>query len=110
VALSPALLAQVFVGSDNFDTGGSPNWESAYRLNSATDGSLAFTNNRLEYTTSVNGLGTPYHANQFRVWNSDGTASTFVVSSTSFTTSWVMQLTATNTLASGALASGNFAN
>ncbi len=109
IALVTPAVAQVFVGSDNFDSGASSNWDYVYRLNSATDGSLAFTNNRLDYTTSVSGAGTPTHANEFRLWNSDGTASA-LVTSTSFTTSWVMQITATNMLSSGALSTGDFAN
>lgn len=109
IALVTPAVAQVFVGSDNFDSGASSNWDYVYRLNGATDGSLAFANNRLDYTTSVNGAGTPTHANQFRLWNSDGTVDP-LVTSTSFTTSWVMQITATNLLSSGALSSGNFAN
>lgn len=109
LALVTPAVAQVFVGSDNFDSGTSSKWDGVYRLNSATDGSLAFANNRLDYTTSVDGAGTAYHANQFRLWNSDGLAGT-AITSTSYTTSWVMQITATNLLSSAALVSGNFAN
>ncbi len=109
LALVTPAVAQVFVGSDNFDGGASSKWDLVYNLNGATDGSLAFANSRLDYTTSVDGLGTPTHANQFRLWNSDGTVDP-LVTPTSFTTSWVMQLTVTNTLASGVLSPGDFAN
>ncbi len=102
VALSPALLAQTFVGSDNFDSGATSKWDYVYRLNSATDGSLAFSNSRLDYTTSVTGT-----ANQYRLWDSDGTANAYVTA-TSFTTSWVMQFTATNMLANPG--GSNYAN
>lgn len=103
VALSPALLAQVFVGSDNFDSGLTSKWDYTFQLNGATDGSLTFTGTRLEYTTSVGGST----ANYYRLWNSDGTANPSVTP-TSFTTSWVMQFTATNMLANPG--GSNYAN
>lgn len=103
VALSPALLAQTFVGSDNFNTGADTEWDAYYRLNSATQGTLSFTNSRLDFSTTTSGVG-----NYFLIWDSDGTTSTSPVSS-SFTTSWVMQVTATNLLASGALPGSSFA-
>ncbi|WP_415909109.1 PEP-CTERM sorting domain-containing protein [Oleiharenicola sp. Vm1] len=86
-----SLSAQTFVGSDNFDAGSTAKWDYVYRLNSATQGSLDFTNSRLDFSKST-GLG-----NQFRLWDSDGTTSPSVVA-TSFTTSWMMTMSVTNTL------------
>ena len=81
--------AQVFVGSDDFNSGASSKWDYVYRLNSATDGNLTFSNNRLDFSTTA-GAG-----NQHRLWNSDGTASPSVTAS-SYTTGWTMTMSATN--------------
>lgn len=103
VALVTPAVAQVFVGSDNFNTGADTEWDAYYRLNSATQGTLSFTNSRLDFSTTTSGVG-----NYFLIWDSDGTTSTSPVAS-SFTTSWVMQVTATNLLSSGALPGSSFA-
>lgn len=100
-AAAPAS-AQVFVGSDNFDGGSTDNWDFTYRLNSATQGELTFTNDRLDFTKAALGFG-----NQFHLWDSDGTGSPNVTS-VSFNTSWVMSVSATNTI--GVLGSGEFAS
>lgn len=84
--------AQVFVGSDDFNSGlVTANWDYAYRLSGATQGDLSFTNNRLDFTKSA-GAG-----NQFRLWNSDGTGAPNV-SPASYNTSWSMTLSTTNLL------------
>lgn len=98
LALSGLLVstasAQVFVGSDNFDSGFSATkWDAVYRLNSATQGNLDFTNSRLDFSKAATGAG-----NQHRLWNSDGNSASSLVTATSFTNSWVMNITATNTL------------
>lgn len=90
--LAGSASAQVFVGSDDFNSGFvSSNWDLAYRLNGATQGDLSFTNNRLDFTKSA-GLG-----NQFRLWNSDGTGAPNVAPA-SYNTSWSMTLSTTNLL------------
>jgi len=84
--------AQTFVtGTDDFNSGATSKWDLSYRLNGATTGDLTFSNNRLDFT-KPSGAG-----NQFRLWDSDGTGSANVTSA-SFTTSWVMTMTVTNTL------------
>jgi len=101
IGLAVPLSAQVFVGSDDFNSGETAKWDYAYRESSATQGDLSFTNNRLDFSK---GTGT---GNQFRLWNSDGTANPNVTS-VSYTTSWVMSLTVTNTMSG--LGSGEFAS
>lgn len=96
-----SLSAQTFVGSDDFDAGQTAKWDYAYRLNGATQGTFAFTNNRLDFSKPAAGAG-----NLFRLWDSDGTASPAVTAS-SFSTSWTMTMSVTNTLAG--LAGGDFA-
>ena len=94
--------AQTFVGSDDFNSGlVTANWDASYRLNGATQGELDFTNNRLDFSKAATGLG-----NRFRLWDSDDTGVANVVSA-SYTTSWVMTLTTTNTL--GGLTGSEFA-
>lgn len=101
-ALVLPLSAQTFVGSDDFDSGLiTANWDYSYRLNGATQGDLTFTNSRLDFSKAASGAG-----NQYRLWDSDDTATPNVVSA-SFTTSWSMTLTTTNTL--GGLTGGDFA-
>lgn len=97
------LSAQVFVGSDDFDSGfSSAKWDYVYRLNSATQGTLDFSNNRLDFSKAATGVG-----NQFRLWNSDGNSASAAVTSLSYTTSWVMTMSTTNTL--GGLTGSDFA-
>ncbi|AOS44033.1 hypothetical protein Verru16b_01094 [Lacunisphaera limnophila] len=96
------LSAQTFVGSDNFDSGFNASlWDFTYRLNAATQGTLSFTNNRLDFEKAATGVG-----NQFRLWDSDDTG-VANVTATSFSTGWVMNLSATNTL--GGLSGAEFA-
>ncbi len=96
-----AASGQVFVGSDDFNSGfQATNWEAPYRLYSASHGELSFTNNRLDFSKEVG------HGNRFYLWDSDGTADPFVAPS-SFSSNWIMSLTATNTL--GGLGSGEYA-
>lgn len=99
--VSLPLSAQIFVGSDDFDSGYSAaNWDYVYRLNSATQGTLDFSNNQLDFSKAASGAG-----NQFRLWNSDGTANPYVTSG-SFTTGWTMTMSVTNTLSD--LSGGDF--
>jgi len=100
-ALVLPLSAQVFVGADDFNSGATAQWDYVYRLGGATQGDLAFSNNQLDFSKAATGAG-----NQYRLWDSDGTASPSVTS-VSFTNSWVMTMTTTNTL--GGLAGGEFA-
>lgn len=99
--LAAPLSAQVFVGSDDFNSGETAKWDLSYRLNGAGHGELSFSNNRLDFSKDA-GLG-----NQFRLWNSDGTVDPNVTP-VSFTTSWVMSLNATNTMTG--LGTGEFAS
>ncbi|MBS0631193.1 MAG: PEP-CTERM sorting domain-containing protein [Verrucomicrobia bacterium] len=90
--LAKSASAQVFVGSDDFNSGlVTANWDYSYRLYGATQGDLSFTNNRLDFTKS-SGQG-----NQFRLWNSDGTGAPNVTPA-SYGTSWSMTLSTTNLL------------
>ncbi|HVZ65965.1 MAG TPA: PEP-CTERM sorting domain-containing protein [Lacunisphaera sp.] len=102
-ALSLPLSGQTFVGSDNFDSGQTAKWDYVYRLNSATvtQGLLDFSNNRLDFSKASSGAG-----NQYRLWDSDGTGSPNVTAS-SYTTSWTMSMSVTNTL--GGLTGSEFA-
>ena len=102
-AIALPLSAQVFVGSDDFNSGfSSAKWDAAYRLNSATQGTLDFSNNRLDFSKAATGVG-----NQFRLWNSDGNSASSLVTSLSYTSSWVMTMSTTNTL--GGLTGSEFA-
>ncbi|HVT73199.1 MAG TPA: PEP-CTERM sorting domain-containing protein [Lacunisphaera sp.] len=100
-ALSLPVSAQTFAGADNFDSGQTAKWDYVYRLNGATQGTLDFSNNRLDFSKAGAGVG-----NQYRLWDSDGTASPSVTAS-SFTTGWTMSMSVTNTL--GGLTGGEFA-
>src|ERR1017187_8787471 len=102
LAATTKLSAQVFVGSDNFasDTRGShPQWTFAYRL-TGTNGSLDFTNGRLDYSTAANGAG-----NFYREWDGDGLGALNRTSASDLN-SWQADLTVTNTLS---LSSSDFA-
>lgn len=101
LGIAAPVSAQTFVGSDNFTGGSTANWDFTYRLSGATQGVLTFTNDRLDFSKGE-GFG-----NQFHLWNSDGTPDP-LVTPTSFTTSWVMSVTATNTI--GVPGSGEFAS
>lgn len=108
-ALTLPLSAQVFVGTDNFDTGSSTKWDYSGTLPSTTAGTLAFTNNRLDFSKTGSGA---YSRNLY--WDSNGvtdgnlaTSSDASVTSASYTTSWSSTLTVTNTLSTPP--SGQFA-
>ena len=95
---SAKLSAQAFVGSDNFDSGSNAAWGFSYRL-SGTNGTLNFTNQRLEFTSATNGTG-----NYFLGWDGDTTtpgASPFRTSA-SYTSSWVANITVADTFVTGA--------
>jgi hypothetical protein len=84
--------AQVFVGSDDFNAGATTKWDYSFRFaGSGTNGTLDFANNRLDFTKGA-GQGS-----FVRIWDSEGTASP-AVNSLSYSTSWSMTLTTTNTL------------
>lgn len=96
-ALSSISSGQEFVGSDNFNSGATTAWAFSYRLNSATQGALDFSNNRLDATQAAGGTG-----NLFRTWEADAadTAlnSNAARTTASFTTSWNMDISVTNQL------------
>jgi hypothetical protein len=83
------LSAQVFVGSDNFDSGSATNWNFFYRL-SGSNGVLNFTNQRLDFTTAA-GTGS-----YFMYWRGNGSVGA-AQTSTSYTNSWVADLTVADT-------------
>ena len=105
LATTAPAFAQAFVGSTNFDGGSTTGWAFAYRLNSASQGALDFSNNRLDVTQAAAGTG-----NRYRTW--DGNPSDAALTdngartTASFTTSWNMDISATNQLSG--LASGQF--
>jgi len=86
--------AQIFVGSDDFDSGSSSKWAYGFRTNGSGTGNglLSFTNARLDFSKGANA------GSFFRGWDGDG-AGTATRTSASFTTSWVAELTVTNSLA-----------
>lgn len=96
--LALPLAAQVFVGSDDFSSLSIPNnnWDYQQRITGYTgNGLLAVTASRLDFTK---GAG---NGSSLIGWNNDhdtGTAGSVVPSS--YTTSWQMDLTVNNTLAS----------
>lgn len=96
-ALWSVASAQLFVGSDDFNIGATPNWDYSFRIagSGTSNGLLGFTNNRLDFSKST-GAGS-----HFRGWNSDENAGTSATDAASFSTSWVANLTVTNTLAFG---------
>jgi len=100
--LSVNATAQIFVGSDDFNSGATTKWDYSFRVagSGTGNGSLSFTNNRLDFSKSA-GAGS-----QFRNWDGDGTANPNV-NALSFSTSWVMTMTTTNTL--GGLTGGDYA-
>lgn len=93
-SIAPNSSAQVFFGSDDFDSGSSSKWAYSFRINGsgATNGALSFTNSQLDFS-KLAGAGS-----QFRGWDGDGAGSASRTSA-SFTTSWVAELTTTNSLA-----------
>ncbi len=101
--LSVPASAQIFAGSDDFNSGPSTKWDYDYRLGGATTGSLTFTNSRLDFTKP----GGP--GNQHFLWNSDGTPDASV-SASSFATSWAMTLSVTNKVTDISVGSGEFAS
>lgn len=104
LGIAAPVSAQDFVGSSDFTDGSTSGWAFAYRL-SGTNGALTFTNNQLDVTQAASGT-----ANRFLSW--DGDPSDVTVSddgartSASYTTSWIMDVSVTNTLAS--LSEGQF--
>ncbi len=89
----------LFVGADNFNAGSSSKWPFFFRLGT-TNGSLDFANARLEFTK---GSG---NGNYFREWEGDSLTSG-TRTSASFATSWIAEVTVTNTLS--ATTAGEFA-
>lgn len=93
--------AQLFVGSDDF-SGGSSKWSYSFRIagNGTSNGALAFSGTQLDFSKGT-GAGS-----FFRGWDGDGAGSASRTSD-SLTTSWIADLTVTNT-ATG-LAGGEYA-
>jgi len=105
LALAGLLIAnaygQAFIGADNLDSGASAKWDGTYRFpGSGTNGTLDFSNNRLDFSKGA-GQGS-----FVRIWDSEGTA-TPAVNSLSYSTSWAMTWSVTNTL--GGLTGGDYA-
>jgi hypothetical protein len=92
-SIAPYSSAQLFVGSDDFDSGSLSKWPFVYRLlgSGTANGALSFTNSRLDFSKGVN------EGSRFLRWDGDGAGSANRTSA-SFTTSWVAELTVTNTL------------
>ena len=86
--------AQIFVGSDDFDSGSVSKWAYSFRTNGSgtSNGLLSFTNARLDFSKGATA------GSLFRGWDGDG-AGTASRTSASFTTSWIAELTVTNSLA-----------
>ena len=99
--MTASASAQLFVGSDNFDSGADTAWAYAFRLPGGVSGNgqMTFSNQRLDFSKNA-GAGS-----YFLGWDGDG-AGTNSRTLASFTTSWVADLTVTNTLAG--LSSGEF--
>jgi len=100
------LSAQQHYGSDDFNSGvlgiPSSNWDYSFRLSgSVTDSLLEVASNRLEFTKGA-GAGS-----YFIGWNNDASTGTLgSLLAASYTDSWVMNMTVTNTLG---LTGGDFA-
>ncbi len=84
---------QAFVGSDNFDSGSASNWPLSFRINGngTNNGLLTFTNSRLDFSKGATA------GSQFLRWDGDG-AGPANRTTASFTSSWVAELSVTNTL------------
>jgi hypothetical protein len=96
--LATSASAQLFTGSDNFDAGTDAKWGYFFRL-SGSNGDLTFTNQRLDFTKAA-GAGSYVLG-----WDGDGAGGASRTTA-SFTTSWVADLTVTNTLSG--LTGGDF--
>jgi hypothetical protein len=94
--------AQLFVGSDDFSSGAAK-WSYSFRIagSGTSNGALTFSGTQLDYSKGA-GAGSFY-----RGWDGDG-AGTASRTSDSLTTSWVADLTVTNTAAG--LAGGEYAS
>jgi len=101
--LVSSASAQVFVGSDDFSnpTASNAKWAYAFRF-SGSNGLLAFTNSRLDFTKAA-GAGS-YVLGWDGEPSTPGTAPSKTTDS--YTTSWVADLTVTNTV--GSLTGGDF--
>jgi len=100
--LASSASAQLFVGSDNFDSGSDAKWGYFMRLpGAAGNGEMTFTNQRLDFTK---GAGTGSYV---LGWDGDPTNPSDERTTASFTTSWVADLTVTNTL--GGVTGGEYA-
>lgn len=89
--VTASASAQLFVGSDNFDSGSDAAWAYAFRLpGAAGNGELTFTNQRLDFTKASEGTGSYVLG-----WDGDG-AGAASRTLESFSTSWVADLTVTN--------------
>jgi hypothetical protein len=96
--LTVTAPAQVFVGSEDFNSGltiPNGNWDYGYRLHGNTNGLLGVTASRLDFTKAAGSDGSYLIG-----WNNDHSTGTLgSIDPASFTTSWQMDLTVTNTLA-----------
>lgn len=92
--------AQVFVGSDDFSGGGSK-WSYSFQIagSGTSNGALTFSGTQLDFSKGATA------GSFYRGWDGDG-AGTASRTSDSLTTSWVADLTVTNTL--GGLAGGEY--
>lgn len=99
LALPAAASAQVFAGSDDFNSGETSKWDYSFHLSGTANATLSFTNNRLDFSSTGGAQSLE------RLWNSDGTGSA-AVTPLSYTTSWVTTITATNTVSG--LSGGDF--
>jgi hypothetical protein len=91
--LATTASAQPFVGSDDFSSG-SAKWSYSFRIagSGTSNGDLAFSGTQLDFSKGA-GVGSFY-----RGWDGDGAGSASRTSD-SLTTSWVADLTVTNTTA-----------
>ncbi len=82
--------AQAFVGADDF-SGGDGKWVSYFRPAGGSNGVLTFTGSVLEFTKAAG------EGSYILQWGGDGNATNPVArTAASFTTSWVMNVAATN--------------
>jgi hypothetical protein len=98
--LASSASAQVFVGSDDFSSG-SAQWSYNFRIagSGTSNGDLTFSGTQLDFSKGA-GAGS-----QYRGWDGDGAGSASRTSD-SLTTSWIADLTVTNTTAG--LAGGEY--
>lgn len=98
--LVSSASAQLFVGSEDF-SGGAAKWSYNFRIagSGTSNGNLAFSGTQLDFSKGA-GAGSFY-----RGWDGDGAGSASRTSD-SLTTSWIADLTVTNTTAG--LAGGEY--